>query len=177
MRIAFTRRPEDLDTPPLAKAVTRIGSSGCLLLISDGTLTPMLEQLTGEGLATSGLAQSALLVDPAQAIELGFARDQTLVRRTTDLVGVESGTAYVRAKTVMAVDSLPPVLRADLLQTREPIGRLMRRHRVESRREMLLLNVPDEPVGSIAASRRYRIFVGGRPALLIDECFFASCFV
>ncbi|MFI1962661.1 chorismate--pyruvate lyase family protein [Streptomyces pathocidini] len=161
---------------PPAATLGRLGRAGGLLMISDGTVTPMLEYLTGERLTTSGLSHSEMPAHSADAVALGSPADCTLIRRTTDLVGAETGALYVRASSVVAVDVLPSALGRDLLHTREPIGRLMRLHRVESRREHVRWAVPDEPEGAVRASRRYRIIVGGIPALLIDESFSAACF-
>jgi len=70
---------------------------------------------------------------------------------------------------------MPALVLADLLTTDEPIGRLLRRHRVESFREILSVHIPEHSY-PMEPSRRYLIFIGGLPALLIEESFTTKCF-
>ncbi|XRQ09191.1 chorismate--pyruvate lyase family protein [Actinomadura welshii] len=161
-----TIRPGTLD---------RLGLAGRLLLTSDGTVMPMLEQIVGERVVTAGLRQSAAPVDPGEAALFDHP-GPALVTRTTHLVGAVTGTVYVRARSVLCPDAMPDALRADLLTTAAPIGRLLRGHRVESFREILSMRVPGDDGRPAEPSRRYLVFIGGRPALLIEETFTAECF-
>ena len=165
------------------RALARLGTTGRILLTSDGTLTNLLEQLTGEQIVVTRLSQSRGTADAESAALLASAPDR-LLSRSTRLVGAVTGTAYIDAVSTIAIDELPTSLRADLVSTEEPIGRLLRRHRIESFREMLGWEVYDqgrsapEPHGRTppSASRRYRVFTAGAPTLLIQEFFAASCF-
>lgn len=185
MRIAENpvtgRLPRDLTADPDPhdargeKAVGRLGLLERILMTSDGTVTIMLEQIVGESIATAGLEQSSTeAVDPELAAVLPFPATG-LVKRTTHLVGVSTGTVYVRATSVFSPEAMPERVRADLLETGEPLGRLLRRERVESFREILSIEVPDGS-GSSEPRRRYVICIGGRPAVHIEEIFTASCF-
>ncbi|HEY0508220.1 MAG TPA: chorismate pyruvate-lyase family protein [Blastococcus sp.] len=145
-----------------------------ILMTSDGTVTIMLEQIVGEPIATAGLAHSVAPVDPDTAAVLPFPVS-SLIRRTTRLVGASTGTLYVRATSVFSPDALPKRVCAALRRTDEPIGRLLRRERVESFREILSIEVPDD-AGPPEPRRRYLICIGGRPAVHIEEIFTASCF-
>lgn len=151
-----------------------IGVAGRILLTSDGTVTAMLEQITGEKIVTAQLDQSMTTVD-AETEELMSFPASGLVTRLTNLVGAATGTIYVRAKSVLSLGAMPSAVRTDLLETDEPIGRLLRKHRVESFREILSIYVPERTF-PLAPSRRYRIFIGESPALLIEESFTADCF-
>jgi chorismate-pyruvate lyase len=154
-------------------ALDRLSLIGRLLLTTDGTVMPMLEQIVGERVVTAGLDQSAAPVSAADAALLAPHGD-SLVTRTTMLVGAETSTVYVNARTVFATEAMPAALRSDLLETAVPIGKLLRRHRIESFREILAVRIPDGG-RPLEPSRRYRVFIGGVPALLIEESFTAEC--
>ncbi|XTZ13727.1 chorismate--pyruvate lyase family protein [Micromonospora echinospora] len=171
-----------LDAAVHFRRLDRIPLPGRLLLTSDGTVTPMLEQIVGEPIVTAGLTVTPVAADD-DSVGL-LPGGQELHCRRTDLVGAVTGTVHVRARSILAVDLLPPQLRADLAETDEPIGVLLRRHRLETYRELLWWRVHpgegDEEAGAgrpptPRASRRYRLFTGGQAALLIQETFFASC--
>jgi beta-ribofuranosylaminobenzene 5'-phosphate synthase len=153
----------------------RLSLIGRLLLTSDGTVMPMLEQIVGERVVTAGLDQAAGAVDPDDAALL-TARGDSLVTRTTHLVGATTNTVYIRARSVFSVDAMPAALRADLLGTAVPIGKLLRKHRIESFREILSIRVP-EGGRPLEPSRRYLVFMGGLPGMLIEESFAPECFL
>lgn len=156
-----------------------LGLVGRLLVTCDGTVTTMLEQIANERITTCQLAQSPVTGDTEGVALLGAAPGGSLTERTTRLVGSASGTVYARAKSIIAVDAMPPLLRVDLFQTDEPLGRLLRRHRIESYREILHWQVHGPGSGQPLrpeASRSYRVFTGGRPVLLIQEHFTSACF-
>lgn len=157
-----------------AADLDRLGLVGRLLLTTDGTVMPMLEQIVGEPIVTAGLDQSPVPVSAADAALLAPHGD-SLVTRTTLLVGAGTGTVYVNARTVFATEAMPAALRSDLLATAVPIGKLLRKHRVESFREILSVRIPEDE-GPVEPSRRYRVFMGGTPALLIEEVFTTECF-
>jgi chorismate-pyruvate lyase len=152
----------------------KLGLLERMLMTSDGTVTIMLEQIVGEPIATAGLAHSVAPVDPDTAAVLPFPA-ASLMTRTTQLVGTVTGTVYVRATSVFSPDALPERVRAALLKTGEPIGRLLRRERVESFREILSIEAPDHS-GPAEPRRRYVICIGGSPAVHIEEIFTESCF-
>ncbi|MFJ6194864.1 chorismate--pyruvate lyase family protein [Micromonospora sp. NPDC092111] len=132
----------------------------------------MLEEYAGERIVTARLVQPADAADPGDRALLRAGPDAGLLTRTTDLVGIDSRTVYVRAHAVIALDALPEPLRTALCETEEPIGRLLRQHRTESFRELV-----DGPrTGPAGARRRYRIFTGGVPTFLISETFLPACF-
>ncbi|MCV2458409.1 chorismate pyruvate-lyase family protein [Streptomyces sp. ICN988] len=154
----------------------RLGAAARMLLTTDGTVTPMLEQMVVEPIITSQLSHDTRVSPTDIAAMPQSYRHDRLTARTTQLVGAHSGTVYVHARSVLVLDALPEPLRTDLMTTREPIGRLLRKHRIESFRELLTCSVPDDCPSRGGASRRYRVFVGGIAALLIEEFFSSACF-
>ena len=159
---------------PEPKTLGRLGLIERMLVTSDGTVTNMLEQIVGETITTSRLDQSVAPVGLDAAALLPYPVT-SLLTRTTQLVGATTGTVYVWATSVFCPAALPERVRGALLRTGEPIGRLLRRHRVESFREILSIEVPDKD-GPAEPRRRYVIYIGGSPAVLIDEMFTADCF-
>ncbi|GLZ01171.1 chorismate pyruvate-lyase family protein [Actinoplanes sp. NBRC 103695] len=157
-----------------APAADPFGLAGRMLIASDGTVTPMLELMVGEQIVTAGLKQFPVPADPEHESLLPAPPGTALLQRTTRLAGARSGVTYVRATSLLLLDALPAELRRDLLVTPEPIGRVLRRTRVETYRDLISW----APCGSASdeAYRRYRILIGGVPALLIDELFTAACF-
>ncbi|MFD9595331.1 chorismate--pyruvate lyase family protein [Kitasatospora sp. NPDC059973] len=160
------------DTPAAPPGPGRLGLIGRLILSCDGTVTPLVEQVVGERIVTAGLTHAPEPADEEVARLLTVPTGRVLLSRTTELVGARSGLVHVRARTLLVVEALPAPLRTDLLGGDEPIGRLLRRHRIESFREIVSSTAA---VAQGGAARRYRVVIGGVPAMLIDEVFAPGC--
>lgn len=154
--------------------MSQLGLLERMLMTSDGTVTIMLEQIVGEPIVTARLDQSVAPVQPDAAAVLPYPVS-SLLTRTTQLVGTRTGTVYVWATSVFCPDALPERVRTGLLRTGEPIGRLLRKNRVESFREILSIDESGES-GRSEPRRRYVICIGGSPAVLIEEIFSEACF-
>ena len=169
--------PDDRAVRPVRYKTATLGGLGLverMLMATDGTVTILLEQIVGETIMTSGLEHRMGEVDPDAAAALPYPVS-SLLTRTTQLVGVETGILYVRATSVFCPGALPEPVRTGLLTADEPLGRLLRRNRVESFREILSIDLPDEH-GPAEPRRRYAIYIGGSPAVHIAETFTAHCF-
>jgi chorismate-pyruvate lyase len=137
------------------------------LLVTDGTVTSLLEAYSLEAVRTRCLDHVAGRLTPVQQRWLGVdARAATLARRVV-IEGVRSNTAYLSASSVLIPDRLPADFVAALAQEDASIGSALIGAAVEHRRELLWF---DRPPGTVA-SRTYRVFIQGRPALLITEEF------
>ncbi len=150
-----------------------------MLLVCDGTLTDMVEAAFLEPIR---LVKLAVETSPAQEAidELDIPAGRLVVQRQILLQGATTGTNYVYAESLIAVDSLDPAFRDALLNTDAPLGRLWIQHKLETRKEILRVwrLPPGEgpPHFGPAAShghlaRRYRVFSSGRPIMLISEFF------
>jgi chorismate-pyruvate lyase len=150
-----------------------------MLLVCDGTLTDMVEAAFLEPIR---LVKIAIETEPAgQPVEeLELAAGALVMRRQILLRGATTGTNYVYAESLIAVDALPPALRDALLETDAPLGRLWVQHQLETRKEILQIwRIPAEEespwFGAAAAQgqlgRQYRVFSGGKPIMLIAEYF------
>ncbi len=156
-----------------------------ILLVTDGTITYILQAYAGERVVMMKLSQSLRAAD-SDVPELELDQGETLLEREILLCGGESGTTYLCARSLVASDRLPGALRRDLISGHRPIGDLIHRERIETFRE--ILEVGCEPAGQVGRYfdleadaplffRTYRIFSSGRPLAAIKEQFPADAFV
>ena len=150
-----------------------------LLLISDGTLTDIIEASFLEPIELVKLSvDSYLATVPVEALEIKTG--DPVMRRKILLRGGISGTNYVYAQTLIALNSLPDKVREELVSSDSPIGRLWVKHKLETRKEMI--SIWREAAGPLAEyfdisadrellARTYRVFSGGAPSMLISEYF------
>jgi chorismate-pyruvate lyase len=155
---------------PLADRFAGLAAVERILLTTDGTVTPILENIVGERIVPARLTQSFGPADAPTLALLAAPPTRRFLFRSSDLIGSETGTVYVRATTVAVPDLLPAEILHGLRHGAEPIGRLLRRCRVETFREIVECRT-DGPDGGAESYRRYRIYIGGTPALLIGETF------
>ncbi len=155
-----------------------------MLLRTDGTLTPILEAYAGEAVEVVRLHQEydlstegdgALLVPPGVKV----------LRRRVVLRGSQSRRSLLYAEAVIVPERVEPCLVEDLLGTDKPIGALLSEYRVETLRDILVVErEPAGPAGrflgadpaATVLSRTYRIVAGHRPIMLITEKFRAELF-
>ena len=164
-----------------------------VLLTLDGTVTKALESYYWEPVRIDVVFQEVL---PSQAdlavLDCG-KNDEVLVRQV-NLVGAKTGRTYSSAESLIFLQRLPEHLKRQLLDGDIGIGQLLRRHVLETYREILLLGTgrpkqrshrelydvfstlsptlssADHP--KTAVWRIYRVLMNGDPAVLIRENFF-----
>jgi chorismate-pyruvate lyase len=137
------------------------------LLVTDGTVTSLIEAYALEPTRTRCLEQRA--GTPSQREVRWLATEPgtpTLTRRIV-VEGTRSNTPYLSAFSVLIPDRLPRETVELLRREGSSIGTALRLGAVEHRRELLWFA---RRPGALA-SRTYRVFVGGVPAILIDEDF------
>lgn len=150
-----------------------------ILLMTDGTVTDVLEAYAHEPMRVIKLSQSFDSVD-SEHPELERPTADRVLRRSILLQGAQSGTNFVYADSVVTPDHLHPAVLDGLLVSEKPLGRLIAEHRIETFREILALGF--EPAGTCAEHfnidpatklvfRTYRILVGQRPVVRITEKF------
>ncbi|HVL99761.1 MAG TPA: chorismate pyruvate-lyase family protein [Egibacteraceae bacterium] len=150
-----------------------------ILLTTDGTVVQLLESWFDDPIELAGHEQ---FITPVQLTDedLQPAGHETILRRRVLLRGRRTGRNYVYADTAVVLDRLSAPVRESLLSSAEPIGRVLRRHRVETFRE--ILRTGRRPVGALAGDfgcdsadqllfRVYRVVSGGLPIMLIAEHF------
>lgn len=157
-----------------------------VLLLTDGSVTTLLEAVFGEAVEVRTVVQRVVTADPEQAARLSVAAGDPVNYRVVDLVGAGSGRVFVHAVSLTPLDRLTEGARHDLLSAEIPIGVILRRHRLETRREILSVGEgrADESAArafGLAADtpvlcRRYVIVHEGRPLIWIQEQFAPGLF-
>ncbi len=160
-----------------------------LLLITDGTVTDMLEQYLQEDIQVLKLHEAAtrqvsLTYHPSQCLD-DYIGTSVLERKVL-LQGQRTQVNWVYAESVILLAHLPAPFYADLLGLQEPIGRLWERHRVETFKEILCFSrfragdLADHfkvsPEVEVVA-RTYAVYSGGRLIMLITEIFPVTFFL
>lgn len=161
-----TGRPEDL------QALSLLGQ---LLLTTDGTVTDILQLATSEGIAAK-VRQFSAKSGADSCDQCLMELDDTSIERWTDLIGDRTSRTFVRAQSYIRLSVLPISLQDELTDGRVPIGKLMKKYRIESYREIIHCFVDlnrganDEVTGALLR-RTYRIYVRQEPAFLVNEKF------
>ncbi|HIH04527.1 MAG TPA: DUF98 domain-containing protein [Methanoregulaceae archaeon] len=152
-----------------------------VLLLTDGSVTILLEAASGERVDVRTIAQDVVQADAVQARRLECAIGDPVNRRVVNLVGARTGRVFVHAISFTPLDRLDAGAREDLLAADIPIGRILLQHRMETRRELSEVGVvragsllagifglpPDGPV----LCRRYTIIHGEKSLISIEERF------
>ncbi|GFO96949.1 hypothetical protein ig2599ANME_1144 [groundwater metagenome] len=154
-------------------ALKRQDIPACLRICAgtDGSVTLLLELLTGKALTVRTLEQSVVkaTLDVAELLEIdkGDEVNNRLVTLSAD------GMVYVLAKSLSAIKRMPQEVRSDLMRADIPIGRILREHKLETRRDILKMEmVHSEFFGDVPVlSREYRIIYKGKVLMWINECF------
>ncbi len=147
------------------------------LLVIDGTVTQFIEAYTMEPVEIVRLNQETQRLS-TDHVWLEAPEGTAVIARQVLLQG--KSTLYVYAMSLIVSDRLPEVIKQGLEVDDEGLGDLLRRSRVETRRELLwygLEHARELPpaIGHLAdemfISRMYRIIADGQPMMLINEKF------
>ncbi len=155
-----------------------------ILLITDGTVTHIVQEYAGEPICVVKLSQS-LRPSGEESSELQLGEEETVLRRKVLLQGQRTGRNFVYAESVILADRLPEAVRDKLQRTDEPLGKVLQEHQMETFRE--IIHWGEEPVGewgehfgiqpqATAVSRSYRVWAGQKPIMLITEKFPVTAF-
>ena len=152
-----------------------------ILLGTDGSVTQLLEAITGHPVTIRTLVQEIVPADAAAAKNLDIPVGERVNHRIVELRDAGSGDVLIYAVSETPLSRLPPEFRDDLMRADIPIGKIISRHNIEARREILSTAVApaDSTTGRIfpvlrgepLLSREYRIIHGGEPLIFITEQF------
>jgi len=175
IQIAATAMPEHLSKLNF-RALTAFQRA---LMVSDGTVTKFIEAYTLDPVEIIRLSQERYpLEDDHPWLEAEKNTDVML--REVAISGIYSNNLYVYGVSYIVPDRLPQDIRERLEVQGEGIGRILNDHRMETRREVLWFGrekVSDLPreISSVYdgdfISRSYRIIMGGKPIVMINERF------
>ncbi|MFC3961461.1 chorismate--pyruvate lyase family protein [Nocardia jiangsuensis] len=137
------------------------------ILVTDGTVTRALEAYALEPIEAQCVDQYVSTDGADHDAHLEVTSSEPVLVRRVELIGAWSGTRYVRARSLIAVDRLPQAFHGALAVEPAGIGAALRVVAPDSHRELLCYGRPPEAI----CARRYRVVVHGRPAMIISEFF------
>jgi chorismate-pyruvate lyase len=138
---------------------------------TDGSVTQLLEVLTGKNVRVETIRQEVIPATKKMAQLLGInVNDEVNSRLVTLNV---NNTVYVLAKSLAPLGRMPKSVRNDLIRADIPIGRMLRDHKLETRRDIFKMEIVhcdffnDLPV----LSREYSIIYEKNVLMWINEFF------
>jgi len=154
-----------------------------VLLITDGTVTELLEQYLGEPIKVVKLYEGIKknlnqLPDLHQRII--HTNDSDFLKRETLLQGQNTLNNWLYAESTIIVDNLATDFRRDLLDSHEPIGKLWSKYRCETYKTIVAAG--KEPASSLAKhfniqttdeiiTRTYSVYSANKIIMIITEKF------
>jgi len=151
-----------------------------MLMITDGTLTELLEAYWNEQIYIAKLSEE-VIHDAKNIQSLDVKQGENVLERKILLQGTVSKRNWLYAESLIMPGRLETQFREDLTESRIPIGKLWKKYRTETFKEMM--NYFREPADCLAdyfaeinaedtlLCRTYRIFTKGKPVMTITEKF------
>jgi len=149
------------------------------LLVTDGSVTTLLEAFTGGPVRVVGLRQGLEDAGVRDAYLLRVLPGERVNRREVCLVDAR-GRRLEYAVSVTPLSRLSPESRDDVLHTDMPIGKILASHGLESRREILNAGLTADgevaealgsPDGAALPWREYLIIHHAQPLMKVIEYF------
>ena len=161
---------QEIDLTPFLRA--------CLL--TDGSLTILLEAFTGNEIKISGLKQKTISSNEKLSKELKINSGEKLNEREVILSAEQKPLVYARSYAV--ISRLSNDAKNDILNTDIPIGKILKKHKVEMHREIREIRIKsDEKIAKILNLnnknndkilwRSYVIIQNNVPLMKIEEYF------
>lgn len=161
--------------------VGRISPVQKFLLGTDGSVTQLLESITGKKVVIRTLVQEIVPADSTAADHLSITEGDPVNFRVVEIMTEENSEVLLYAVSHTPVNRLSPEFKDDLMKADIPIGRIIKHHNIEARREIMSARVvpATEEAGKVFSicknepllSRQYQIIHGGRPLIFIEERF------
>jgi chorismate-pyruvate lyase len=159
-----------------------------ILMVTDGTVTELLEQYLAEKILVSKLFEKVETqfdqMIPSHKQYLAES-DLPVLKRAILLEGQNTKQNWIYAESSILLDNLNEGFRSDLLASREPIGRLWEKYRYETFKTILdfekrpaeeLAGYFDLSTDSTMISRTYSVYSGQKPIMIITEIFPGTLF-
>ncbi|MDG6243591.1 MAG: chorismate pyruvate-lyase family protein [Methanolobus sp.] len=139
---------------------------------TDGSVTFLLEIMTRYPTAVVTQYQHIIPADEKMAQIFGVDAGADINERVVTLTSGD--VPYVYARSLSAIEKIPEGVRCDLMKADIPIGRILRDHDIETRRDFEDIGISeDEPLFGIqkVLSRSYRIVHHNGVLMWINEKF------
>jgi beta-ribofuranosylaminobenzene 5'-phosphate synthase len=156
-----------------------------LLLMTDGSVTTMLEVMTGKPIVVATLLQQVVRADTERAAALDVEEGDNLNYRIVVLKNEDGDRPLIYAESYTPIARLQKEFRHDLMKADIPIGRIMTQRKIESRREIRriettlneeLSDLFDVPHDVAMLSRTYDIISHHMVLIRITETFPSTSF-
>lgn len=157
-----------------------------ILLGTDGSVTNLLEMITGYPVTITTLSQSVVPAEEETAATLGISAGEKVNHRVVGITDSHTGKVLIYAVSDTPLSRLSPSFTHDLMKADIPIGKILQKHRIEARREIarLRLRRADDSLSTVFGvfehepliSRQYRIIHREEPLISIEEIFPRSNF-
>lgn len=159
-----------------------------ILMVTDGTVTELLEQYLAEKIKVNKLFENVetnvekLIPDHKQYLTQA---DLPILSRSILLEGQTTKKKWLYAQSSILLDNLTPGFRSDLLESREPIGRLWEKYRYETFKTILDFEKLEAresgayfgvSASSNLISRTYEVSSNKKTIMVITEMFPESFF-
>lgn len=154
-----------------------------ILLVTDGTVTELLEQYLEEKITVVKLCEK--IKNNISQVSNGHDAftdhsDEPVLQREVLLQGQSTLNNCIYAESTIFLDNLVKNFRLDLLASSEPIGRLWEKYQIETHKT--ILDFGKKEAGNLAAhfsikpedmiiSRTYSVYSGNKIIMLITESF------
>ena len=164
----------------LEKIIGQLSNTQKILLATDGSVTRILDVLKGR-VDIETLVQEFQLADVGIAKKLDINPGDTINYRAV-IIGTEK--PLIHAISYIPIDKLNNKFKEDLIRADIPIGRILKKHGIESRREVESVDI-EEPspqlkdifnTDSMMLTRTYNIIRNGEILIRIKETFPISSF-
>ncbi|WP_309492408.1 chorismate--pyruvate lyase family protein [Candidatus Hecatella orcuttiae] len=159
----------------------KLGEGQKILLTTDGSVTRILEILTGKPVVVKTLSRRVAPADAQTARWLQVPKGSRVNYRMVELRNPRPPRVLAVARSWTALSRLAAGIRRDLTCTDLPIGRIISRHRLEVRREILSIRMVSASgvlarsfrvgEGTSLLSKTYNIIHGGNILIRIEEFF------
>ncbi len=160
--MAFLEKLKELDIPTCLRVCAG----------TDGSVTFLLEIMTRNDVSVITENQHVVKADTEMASVLEVAGGEDVNLRTVTLMAGD--VEYVHATSMSPLSRMPPGMQQDLMRADIPIGKILRNHGIETRRdfETIRLDNGEELFGCHKVlSRTYRIMHHGYTLMWIKESF------
>lgn len=153
-----------------------------IMLTTDNSVTSCLEAYFLEEIDVEIILQKEIEAEGANPL-LDILPGDNVIERLVVIQGRSSGRKYLLAQSMIGLKNIDDVIKKEILSKKMGIGDVLRGNRVETYREILDIShkVVAEPLLGVDTperllTRRYRIIVGGYPAILISEQYTEAVF-
>jgi beta-ribofuranosylaminobenzene 5'-phosphate synthase len=157
-----------------------------ILLLTDGSVTTLLEAICGDEVSVTTLSQVVASASEEMSVALEIEPGELVNHRAVVLKNSRTDEVLVYAVSYTPLCRLEPEFRDDLMRADIPIGKILKKHDIESRREIMDIGIcpPKESYirffgksdSDSFVFRTYRIIREDKPLMAIKEIFPVTSF-